>query len=44
VKGQPPKMHPETREALFLVGFIVACFLSALIFLVVIIVFFMKYD
>lgn len=36
-------MHPETREAMFLVAFVVGGFLLGLGFLVTIILFFMSY-
>ena len=38
------EMHPETREAMFLVAFIVGGFVVGLTFLVIIILFFMKYQ
>jgi hypothetical protein len=37
-------MHPESREALMLVGFVVGGFLVGLVGLMVIILFFMKYS
>jgi hypothetical protein len=38
------EVHPETREAALLVAFVVSGFIVGLIFLVVIVLFFMKYQ
>ncbi len=39
-----PQIHPDTKEMMRLVAFIVFGFFVGLFFLVTIIVFFMKYD